>query len=163
MLTETRFTLLLAALLVLLLAGCGSAVNFETAMIDDTTVVRDLKYYENGGQDQGPLYTLSITVPEDWIGQVETQVLSNRLAFNYIGDGPGRTSILHIEALSEVQYWEQIGSYPGDYTNIANKLDTYFVYTVPVNAATTSLSDEQLEELLVQIPGIIDSFSAETS
>lgn len=161
MTTHHRRTLLLAALLLLVSAGCATAYIQETLPIEDTTITRSLQYFENAGTTAGPIYELTLEVPADWIGDFRTKTNANRITFEYIVSDTNHIPVFYIEALSDVQYWEQIGSYPGDYTNLANMLDTYFVYSFPLDRSITGLTDEEYAALVAQVPGVVATFNAE--
>ncbi len=159
--TLHRRTLLLAALLMLFSAGCAASYIQETLPIDDTTITRSLQYFQNGGTDEGPLYDLTLNVPADWIGNFETKTNANRITFEYVASENNRIPVFYIDALSDVQYWEQIGSYPGVYVNLTNKLDTYFVYSYPLDKSISGLTEEEFAALVEQVPDVVSTFSAE--
>lgn len=151
--------LLLATLLAAVLVGCG-AVEAEVSAITDTLVSGTVGYLQ--GLEEGPDYTFSMTVPDDWVEQFETANTGSRVSFNYVGsDGGTGVPILIMEALSPEQYWEQNGSYPGIYINLANELDTYFVYYIPTYFAIEGLVEEDYQELVDAIPSIVSTFDAE--
>ncbi|MEO0562502.1 MAG: hypothetical protein AAF125_10325, partial [Chloroflexota bacterium] len=116
--TLHRTKLLLAVLLLVVAAGCGTVFTPEVSTVESTTVTGSLMFFENGGADQGPLYNVSIEVPETWVGDFQTTVNANRMTFTYVSETGSATPIFYIEALSDVQYWEQVGSYPGVYFNL---------------------------------------------
>lgn len=163
MTTQYRFVLL--SVLLLVLVGCSSGAfgsfQLEVESVDDIEVVRSLSYFEAG--EIGPSYNLSMTVPDSWAGQFETVKDGNSLSFTYVGENNQRSPILTIEALSSTQYWQQIGSYPGDYTNLVFTSDTYFVYTQARGSFYAGVSDEVYEELVAEVPTIVESFAAAPS
>lgn len=179
-----RYRLLLFSSLIFVLVGCGSSA-FSTALeyeaVEDTEVVRVMQYLDERGE--GPLYAVSMTVPEEWVGQFETISEGNSITFAFIDEVTGvrdlpaadnaddeveaeerrtrRAEIFHIDALSRPQYWQQVGSYPGDYTNIIFTADTYFTYSVPIFAFYSGLPDDEFEAFTAAVDEIIASFSVE--
>jgi hypothetical protein len=100
-------------------------------------------------------------VPADWVGQFETVNEGNTLVFNYITENDRRAPIFFIEALSRPQYWEQIGSYPGQYTNLVNTFDTYIIYHLPIDAYYSGLPRVEFEALAEDVPDIVASIQTE--
>lgn len=163
------FRWMLLALAVLALTGCtqyafgGSKSDVEA--VDSVTVVRTLQYLDNN--TQGPRYELTFTVPESWVGQFQTLNQGNSLIFRYVDDAddedldedemPSGSPVFFIDALSNAQYWEQIGGYPGQYKMFANAADTYFIYHLPIDSFYSGLSDEDFEALAAEVPAIMQS------
>lgn len=168
MATRYRFTFLIIVVVLVgvLLTGCGPRAltgNFEFLAVEDVesaVVVRPIRYVD--GYNSGPIYNFSITVPEGWVDRFETENTGNSVTFNFIPNPERnvRAPIFSIEALSEAQYWEQIGSYPGDYENIVNTADTYFIYHLPLTSYFSGLDDEEFAAFAEAVPAIIDSFAA---
>ena len=155
------FLLVLLALMVIGLAGCGgSFLANETAPIDSETVTAQLQFAD--GAEVGPLYDVELVVPSDWVGQFETRNLGNKLYFEYVTDAGG-AEVFFIEALSESQYWDQNGPHPASYTNIVNRGDTYFIYHLPIDAYYSGLSEEDFLSFSEAVPGIVDSFTAQAA
>lgn len=171
---RTRFLgLTLLALAMLALTGCtqyafgGNQSEVET--IDGTTITRTLQYLDDN--TAGPLYELTFTVPDGWVDEFQTLNRGNSLVFRYITEDeddadaddddedrePAGSLIFTIDALSNAQYWEQIGSYPGQYKNITNTADTYFIYNLPIDAYYSGLADEEFDELAADVPAVIQS------
>jgi len=137
MVTNVRLivSIMLLSGMLMLLAGCGRAFgSFEPVAepVDDATVVRPIQYLE--GLEDGPLYEVAITLPEEWVGRFVTRNNGNVIHFDYVTESERQAPIFSIEALSEAQFWEQIGSYPGQQTNIVNTPDTYFIYHLPIDS-----------------------------
>ncbi|NDJ51892.1 MAG: hypothetical protein GYB68_02265 [Chloroflexi bacterium] len=156
-----RLTLLSAFLLVLV--GCmpdpqPTVEDFERT-INSTDVTASLQYVQV--RERGPIYEIAMTVPDDWVGSFEIEGTGNQLLFNYLVDGDIPALIFFVEALSEEQYWEQIGSYPGDYTNVVFTDDTYFVYRLPVDPVFATLDEELYAGFSEQVPTAMSSFSIE--
>lgn len=151
---------LLLGLALLTLVGCQGrafgAATAETVPVDEVEVVRSIQYLEN--REAGPVYEFSLTVPDAWVGQFETTTSGNSIAFEFINESLRRAPIFFVEALSTEQYWEQIGSYPGDYTNLAATNDTYFIYYLPIDAYYSGLSDEEYAAFAELVPEILQSF-----
>lgn len=158
-----RTALLAVALLALFAAGCASSSIQETLLIEDTTITRAVQYFENAGTTEGPIYEITVDVPADWIGDFRTKTNANRITFEYIVSETNHIPIFYIEALSDVQYWEQIGSYPGVHVNLSNELDTYFVYSLPLNRSISGLTEEEYDALIAQVPEVVATFDAERS
>jgi hypothetical protein len=160
MATQYRFILL--SLLILLVAACAPNENplaLEVEAISDQAVVRTIQYVD--GQEVGPLYNFSLTVPQDWVGEFETRKEGNTVAFAYTGAGERSSPVFFVEALSNSQYWEQIGSYPGQFTNIVYTSDTYFIYYMPIDPYYSGLERAEFERLAEPVPEIIQTFTAE--
>lgn len=155
-----RFALLVA--LVGVLAACGprnlEVFQLQVEPIENTTVTRTLQFIENN-RDPGPAYSFSVEVPSDWVGQVETSRLENRITFEYLSEDGVRADLFFIDALSRPQYWQQVGSYPGDFNNVKNTYDTYFIYHLPLDAYYSGLDQAVFEEFAAQVPDIIASFN----
>lgn len=165
---QSRLVLWVMALMSLTLVGCGSrafggfGVNVEA--IDQPDLVRTIQYLDD--ENIGPLYDISFTVPESWVGLFETSNYRNSIVFEYVippqdEDGFARRSpIFYVEALSNAQYWEQIGSYPGQYVNIVNTGDTYVIYHMPIEAYYSGLSEAEFEAFAAEVPAIVASIVA---
>lgn len=153
-----QLRLLLSIFLLALLVGCGT-FSVEVETLTDTAVSRTVQYFH--GQNEGPVYSFTVTVPEDWVEQFETSTTINRVSFNYVGEGNVSVPVFIVEALAPEQYWEQIGSYPGIYRNISNRNNTYFVYYVPTYFTQSSLSEEAYLELTELVPEIVSTFETE--
>lgn len=159
MATQYRFVLL--SVLLVALAACAPNVDpleLEVEPISDQVVVRTIQYID--GLDFGPLYNFSIAVPDDWVGEFETRKEGNTVAFAYVGDGDS-SPVFFVEALSDSQYWEQIGSYPGQFTNIVYTADTYFIYYLPIDSYYSGLDEALFEALSEPVPDIVKTFVAE--
>ena len=172
-----RYRIILLGSMLMVLVGCSSRAFGgeleEVEAISDTALVRTMQYLE--ADSEGPVYDVSMTVPENWVGNFETRVNGNRITFEYLivdeeavaeaeaneeePPDPRRAAIFYIEALSREQYWEQVGSYPGDYPNIQFTADTFFIYHVPQFAFYSGLSDEDYEAWTADVPDIITSVS----
>lgn len=175
---KTRIVLFsLVALLVLVGCGANRTALESTGAIDSTDVVAQVQYLD--GPTEGPMYEISMTVPEEWVGQFEVANYGNRIVFEYLqpldaddqadleaGEEVRRrkSQILWIDVLSRAQYWEQIGSYPGDWINILFTADTYFAYQrvdgLPDLVTLSGLPEDDYFELIESVPGIIASFDA---
>lgn len=158
------FRIILLGIAIVALVGCNqySFGSGESSVesVDQSTVVRELQYFDNN--TEGPLYEVSLTVPDGWVGEFEILDRGNSLVFRYLKDEDTKTGapIFYLEALSNAQYWEQIGSYPGQYVNIANTADTYFIYHLPIDPFYSGLDEDEYEELADQVPDVIGSFEA---
>ncbi len=162
---HSRLVLLGIALIALTLVGCSSRAfggfPLDVQTVDTSDLVRTIQYLDD--ENIGPLYTLSLTVPEEWVGVFETTNVGNSIVFEYIiepeeEDGfETRSPIFYIDALSNSQYWEQIGSYPGQYKNIINTGDTYMIYHLPIDAYYSGLTEEEFEAFAAIVPDIIAS------
>lgn len=153
-----RFIFIIIALLA---AGCtqytfGGDDN-KVEAIDDTVITRELRYLDNN--TRGPVYEVVLEVPEEWVGSFETRTRGNSLVFNYFTDDDDETGspIFFIDALSNAQYWEQIGSFPTQYKNIANTADTYFIYNLPLDDFYSGLPEDEFDDLADAVPAIIES------
>jgi hypothetical protein len=154
--------LIVLSMMLLLLTGCGRAFgSYEPIVeaIDDNVVVQPIRYLEN--LEEGPLYQFTITVPDEWVGQIATRNNGNVVQFDYVDPRGYQSLLFSIEALSESQYWEQIGSYPGQYTNIVNTDDTYFIYNLPIDPFYSNLTTEEFEVWAAMVPPVIATFEVE--
>lgn len=153
---------LLYVLLAGLLVGCGAGafggVPTVREDIDSTQVVRNVRFFDEG--DIGNLYEVSLTVPDTWVGDFETVTDFNTITFRLKQNVGRNATIFTIHALSRQQFWEQNGSYPTQYSNIANRVDTYFVYYAPLENFYTGLSEAEFQALRSQIDAIIATFDA---
>jgi hypothetical protein len=163
---QSRFVVL--ALILGLLAGCGRAFGgFEpqTQSVTTKEIVLPVQYLE--GLQAGPLYQVTITLPDDWVGKFATSNNGNIVSFNFNekADRAQRAPapIFSISALSERQYWKQIGGYPGSYKSILSTGDTYFIYYLPIDPYYSGLAPEAYSALAQQVPGVITSFQAKLS
>jgi len=147
------------------LTGCaGSAFSSAEVLpaqpVDNTLVASTLRYQH--GFEEGPLYNFSVEVPEAWVGEMQTRNEGNRVIFEFIvteaeGIVPTRAEpIFVIEALSESQYWMQIGSYPGQFETLVNAYDTYFVLQQAIDDFNTGI-----DEFLTAIPDQINLSAGE--
>jgi hypothetical protein len=175
---KTRIVLFsIVALLVLVGCGANRTALESTGPIESADVVAQVQYLD--GPTEGPMYEISMMVPEEWVGQFEVANYGNRIVFEYLipldeedqadleaGETvrQRKATVLWIDALSRAQYWEQIGSYPGDWINILFTADTYFAYqrvaSLPDLPALSGLPEEVYFELVAAVPDIIASFDA---
>lgn len=159
-----RIRLILLSMLVLTLAACGGGAfrTSETQAIDSQTVTTSMYYIDE--QEEGPTYQVTFNVPEDWVGEFEfrnngnTVVLSRIVKSDNENVADKRADIFTIFALSDTQYWQQIGSYPGGFPNIKYTQDTYFAYRTPIDPHYAGLPDETYEAFASQVPDIMDTF-----
>lgn len=156
-------TLLFSVILVLavFLSGCAGSVSGvarSVVPVDDMLVESALQY--RNGRDLGDVYTVSLTVPEDWVGVFELRNDGDTLYFDFIRENGVGAPIFFIEALSEQQYWQQIGSYPGDYTNLDNRNDTYFIYHLPKDPHYSGLPADDFADFAELVPDIVSTFDA---
>lgn len=151
---------ILLALLMVSLVGCSTRafgkLTSDVQPIDATEVVRSIQFIDES--ELGPVYDISFTVPQDWVGNFETRLEGSTLIFEMETDNARGAPIFFVEALSEAQYWEQIGSYPGQYTNIIVTPDTYVIYYLPLDSFYSGLSDDEYADLAAQVPEIVASF-----
>lgn len=157
---RVRFIILVVALFTVI--GCSefSPEEPEVTRLEETSLVRTLQYNDRG---DGPRYDVSLMVPEEWVGDYDTLNRGNSLAFRRLEDADDESGrpVFYIEALSNAQYWEQIGSYPGQYVNIANTADTYFVYYFPIDPYYSGLTEAEFDDLKAQVPEIVRSINIE--
>ncbi len=148
-------------LLLVVLVGCSGAfgIAIETNPVDDTSVQTMLQYRD--GRNTGPEYAVNLTVPDAWVGEFEAKTEGNKLVFERIKEIGADTVTLTIEALSQSQYWKQVGSYPGDFTNILFTADTYFIYHVPPFASYLDLSGEEYTAFRAEIADIVQTLTVE--
>lgn len=158
-----QFRMFLLGIVMLTLVGCGSrsfgGFGIDVQPIDDIVVTRSIQYVEYNRV--GPAYSVTFTVPESWVGQFQTRARGNTLVFEYTGASEFGSPIFTVDALSNAQYWEQIGSFPGQYKNLLNTADTYIIYTLPIDSFYSGLPDAQFEEFASAVPTIVTSFDAQ--
>lgn len=149
-------------LLLLTLVGCGRAYSVsaeDVAPVDSAEVTRTLQFLD--GLEEGPQYTVSLTVPDAWVGNFQTRTAGNVLYFDYTREDDLAAPIFSIEALSPAQYWQASGSYPAYQTNLVNKGDTFFVYTLPIDDYYSGLAEEALKDLSIRVPAVVRTFDAQ--
>lgn len=149
------------SLLVLLLTGCmGAFGSFEPQAqpVAESVLVLPVRYLD--GKNIGPEYHVSLTLPEEWVGQFVANNNGNVIEFDFTKTPGGKAPIFSISALSERQYWEQVGSYPGTYRNVYSTGDTFFVYHLPRDAYYSGLTAETFKGFADQVPGIMTTFTA---
>jgi len=160
MFTKSRialFTLLITVFL--LLTGCVGSFGADQVAAVDSSVVSTAMHYVDGST-KGPVYNVSLAVPDAWVGQFTTRNVGNTVTFSYTPSEGESKLIFTIEALSPTQYWQASGSYPASQTNIVNLSDTYFVYHLPIDTFYSGLSQEQFLTFAEAVPDIVASFSA---
>lgn len=162
MLVKSRFIILLVvAALALILSGCAG-INVNTvAPVDNETVVIPVQFID--GIEVGPLYNMSVNVPQDWVGKFQSRNVGNKVYFDYITPSGNTAPIFFIEALSPSQYWDQNGAHPTSYINLINRGDTFFVYYLPIDAYYSGLPKQEFEAFAAAVPGIVSSFAAEAA
>ncbi|MGF1507656.1 MAG: hypothetical protein ACFB51_21390 [Anaerolineae bacterium] len=157
-----QLRLLALSIILLLLAGCAqeemTIIPDAVVGVNTQTITWPMQYFDN--QEPGPIYDISLTVPEEWVDAFIIQASPNQLVFEYIVDEDITARIFYVEALSEEQYWAQIGSYPGLIRNIRHTGDTYFIYYVPIYSFYAGLPEEEYEVFTQEVPSIIRSFDA---
>lgn len=154
---------LLVFVLVLLIASTGcSQYSFggpesRVESIDDIHVVRSMRYFDEN--TEGPEYTVSVVVPDGWVDEFETLNKGNSLAFRYLKDDDdiAGSPIFYLELLSNNQYWEQIGGFPGQFVTVLNTADTYFIYRLPPDAFYSGLQEEDFDAIAALVPEIMSS------
>jgi hypothetical protein len=157
-----QFRLVVLGLLLLATTSCGRAFgSYEpsTTPVDQQELVLPLRYLDS--HNVGPEYTVRLTVPAEWVGQFVADNNGNEVSFDYTQGAGGKAPIFTISALSEQQYWEQIGSYPGIYKSVLSTGETYFIYFLPRDAFHSGLPAETYAALAEQVPGIITTFEAQ--
>jgi hypothetical protein len=158
-----RFALLFLGFVTLALAGCGSRafgnLRLQTESIDAADVARTIQFVESSRL--GPQYELSFTVPSGWVGQFQTRNRGNSLAVEFVSETGRVSPIFTIDALSNAQYWEQVGSFPGDFNAVLNTADTYFVYHLPQFSFYSGLPAAQYQSFADAVPAVIASIQAD--
>lgn len=162
MFTQPRFILgLIIAALALTLSGCaGTNVN-TVAPVNNETVVIPVQFID--GIEVGPLYNMSVNVPQDWVGKFQSRSVGNKVYFDYLTGSGAAAPIFFIEALSPSQYWDQNGAHPTSYINLINRGDTFFVYYLPIDAYYSGLPKQEFDTFAAAVPGIVSSFAAEAA
>jgi hypothetical protein len=149
-------------LALLLLTGCMRTFgSFEpqSQAVTESALELSLQYLD--GEHVGPLYTVSLELPADWVSRFAVNNNGNVANFDFTETPGGQASIFSISALSERQYWEQAGSYPGTYRNIWTTGDTIFVYHLPRDPYFSGLTKETFTTFAEQVPSIVTTFTAE--
>ncbi len=162
MLVKSRFIILLVvAALALILSGCaGTNVNTVTP-VDNEMVVLPVQFID--GIEVGPVYNMSVNVPQDWVGKFQSRSVGNKVYFDYITASGTTAPIFFIEALSPSQYWDQNGAHPTSYINLINRGDTFFVYYLPIDAYYSGLPKQEFDSFAAVVPGVVSSFTAEAA
>lgn len=151
---------LLTTVVLLLLTGCGRSFgSFEpvAAPVTDPVVAGTMQYLVR--LEEGPLYNFTLTLPDEWLGQITTRNGGNVVFFDYIGASGEAVPFFSIEALSEEQLWKQEGGYPAYRSSIVNTVDTYFVYHLPIDAYYSGLPEEEFQGLAAAVPTLMTSFA----
>lgn len=150
-----------AVLILLLMAGCAnlSSSPAQSAEINSNNVSSTLQYRDQSGQ--GPLHSVMVTVPDNWVGSFTTRNVGNVVYFDYTG-GEHPAEIFSIEALSPDQYWKASGAQPNSHTNLRNVGDTFFVYHLPIDAYYSGLPEDEFAELSAEALDVVLSFSSES-
>lgn len=151
---------LLTTVLLLLLTGCARSFDkplSATTPVTEAVVSGTMQYLLRF--EQGPLYNFTMTLPDEWVGQLATRNNGNVLYFDYIGENGQPAPFFSIEALSEEQLWKQEGGYPAYRSSILNTAETYFVYHLPVDAYYSGLPEENFATLAEAVPGLMASFA----
>lgn len=157
--------MLLGLLLPWVLSACGGGGGTvggfkpETEAITATTLTRTMRYFDQG--KLGPVYTVSLTVPDSWVNTFSTTSNGSVITFNFV-DTDGRLApIFTLHALSQSQYWKQNGGEPTQYKNIKATADTYFIYYLPIDAFFSGLPKAEYEALKAQVPQVMASLVVE--
>lgn len=147
----------------LMLMGCSSRafgnLTLQVEPIDQQTITRTMQYAESS--QVGPTYEVAFTVPAAWVGSFQTRNRGNSLAFEFVNERGRGFPIFTVDVLSNAQYWEQVGSFPGDYNSLLNTADTYFVYNLPIDAFYSGLPGDDYAEYAEAVPAIVASFTAQ--
>jgi hypothetical protein len=157
-----QLRLILLGLVLLLLAGCSGAFGgygTTTEPVSEELVARSLQFIDEG--QIGPVYSVSFSIPDEWVGKIETRNTGNTIYIDYLPAEGQRAPLFFVEALSQSQFWEQIGSYPGIYKDIVSTRDTHFIYFLPRDAYYSGLSKDLFQVLSAQVPQVISSFQAQ--
>ena len=168
MATRARFPnrtlVVMSAVLVLLLAGCGmTADTFGLAVepVTEATVVRTVRYVE--GQEEGPAYQVTLTVPDEWVGNFITRNTGNSVYFDYVSENGDPAPLFVLEALSFGQLWKQTSGYAGEQTSVRSTLNTYFVYRMPIDAYYSGLPVDTFEAITAQVPAVISTLAVQVA
>ena len=158
MTTQSRSisVLLVLSFVLLLVAGCGrayTAIEPTVAIATEATVVSTVQYLD--GLSEGPLYQVTVTLPESLVGKIATRNIGNIIYFDYV---EGNAPLFSIQALSRAQFWKQ-GAYPGEFTNVTNTKDTYFVHYQPIDAYYSGLPKDTFATLSAEVPGILKTLA----
>lgn len=152
-------SLILSVVAVLVLAGCGGGFPIVTEPVDSALVVRTMQYGDS--IERGPEYSVAIEMPSEWTNQLVTRNSGNILKFNYITETELTVPFFAIEALSESQYWQQIGSYPGQVHTLRNTGETFFIASVPRDSFYSSLDDATYSGMVDSLTKALGTVSIE--
>lgn len=145
---------LVLSMLLLLVAGCGrsfTAVEPVVAVATEATVVSTLQYLDS--LKAGPLYQVTVTLPDSLVGKIATRNTGNIVYFDYV---EGNAPLFSLQALSRNQFWKQ-GAYPGEFTNVANTKDTFFVHYQPIDVYYSGLPQDTFTALSAEVAGILST------
>lgn len=143
-----------------LLTGCGrafGAFQIVEEPVTQTEVTGPLRFAE--GLETGPVYEFSMVVPEEWVSRFVVRNNGNTATFVYMQSPDRPAPIFTVQALSARQFWEQVGSYPGQYQDLIFTGDTYFIYSLPLDAFYSGLPREEYAALAEQVRAAVTSFS----
>lgn len=159
---KLRFIMLGCVLL--LLSGCVrtfGSIEPQEKPVAEKAVVIPVQYLE--GQKVGPVYNVSVTLPDDWVGQFVTSSEGNMIYFNYDAKNGVKAPIFSITALSPLQYWKQMGSYAGSYHGLQSRDNTFFVYSQLSTNYYSGIDKAKYDALAKQVPDIVSTFNAQLS
>lgn len=154
-----RASLLLSIVVLLVLAGCGGGYAEVSESVDGSSVVRMMQYGDS--LDRGPQYNVSMDLPSDLAGQLVTQNAGNILKFDYINERERTVPLFRLEALSEAQYWKQIGGYPGQVRTLRNTGDTVFIASMPIDSFYSGMDEDTYAGMVDSITEALSTVSIE--
>lgn len=154
-----RALLPLSVLFALILAACGGGFPPVSEPVDAASVVRMMQYGDS--LEQGPQYNVSLELPDDLAGQLVTHNSGNILRFEYINEREKAVPLFRLEALSEEQYWKQIGGYPGQVRTLRNMGDTFFIASMPIDAFYSGLDADTYKGMVESITDALTTVSIE--
>jgi hypothetical protein len=158
-LRQAKTIFLVLAILVFVLAGCGqsaSSFGLEASPITATALTQSMRYIQ--GLNEGPSYTIGLTLPEDWVDSFVAFDTGNVVYFHYVNEEGQRFPIFTIEALSPEQFWQQQGSYPAQRVSLRTMPETYFVYHILEDAFHSGLPKAEFQVLAEQVPDVMTTF-----
>lgn len=154
-----RTFLLLSFVALFVLAACGGGFPVVSEPVEGAAVARTMQYGQ--AVKQGPEYNVVLELPEEWAGQLVTHNSGNILKFDYINDSGRQTPLFALEALSEEQYWQQIGGYPGQVRTLRNLGETIFIASIPRDTFYSGVDEETYAGMVESITEALTTISIE--
>jgi predicted small lipoprotein YifL len=162
----------LLLLLTFCLAACGGGPVSAPAAPEPAEVADEPSIYTEDDifgaliaatEVGGRAYNYHLVLPESWRGDFEVHTdEEHAVSFFYTPSPDRRELILAILAFRE-SVWEEIQQTPGAGTPLMTMDGTVFVYRQGSGATLSSAEAERFAQMIADVPGVLQSFTAERS